>query len=334
MYLSIIIPVFNGATTIGGCLDSIFSQGLDENQFEVICVDDCSPDPSSVAAIENYEYQGIHPPNLILIKLDVNKGIGGARNTGICAAKGKWLQFVDCDDFIIKGVLNGLLLKAMQHSNLDIITFDYVIGTKTELYSKNHRKMNVSKIMTGPEYHIAQSGPQKATEALFRKSLLSSNRLWFVENVRFEDLDFVIKATILARNVLFVPIDVYYYVKHEGQTTDIGPDPIKIKELFNMCNRLANFALDFKENYPQNSDIMLGHAGAARIAFLKRDLWKLPFRERLSVLREVRLPIKTGNVFADFTCAHPYVTNLLLCPLNQPTVNLLIQIKAFIKRLK
>ena len=58
MDLSIIIPVYNGAATIGRCLDSIYAQGLDEKQYEVICVDDCSPDPFSVAAIDNYKYKG------------------------------------------------------------------------------------------------------------------------------------------------------------------------------------------------------------------------------------------------------------------------------------
>lgn len=335
MELSIIIPVYNGAATIGRCLDSIFSQDLEENQYEVICVDDCSPDPSSVSAIENYEYQGIHPPNLILIKHDVNKRQGGARNTGIRVAKGEWIEFVDSDDFIIKGVLNGLLLKAMQHDNLDIITFDYLIGNGTELYSKNHRKMNVSKIMTGPEYHIAQSGPQMPTEALFRKSLLSSNQLWFVENARFEDLDFVIKATILARNVLFVPIDVYYYTKHEGQTTDIGNDIGKIRELYYLSNRMAYNARYFLESkhYRKNGKHLMGYAALNRILYTKRDLWKIGFKDRLSLLKGAKLPFYTGNKAADFIYQHPVVTSLMLIPMNQTLLNMLIKGKKYIKKI-
>ena len=333
--LSIIIPVYNGAATIGRCLDSIYSQGLDEQHFEVICVDDCSPDPSSVAAIENYEYQGIHPSNLILIKHDVNKRQGGARNTGIRVAKGEWIEFIDCDDFIIKGALKELLSKALQHNNLDLLTFDYLVGTSTELYSKDHRKKNVSQILTGPEYHITQICPQMPTEALFRKSLLTSNRLWFEENVRFEDLDFVIKATVLARNVLFVPNDVYYYIKHEGQTTDIGHDVCKIRELYYLSNRMAYNAKSFLESkqYYTNGKHLMGYAALNRILYTKRDLWKIGFTDRLSLLKGSRLPFYTGNKTADFIYQHPVVTSLMLVPMNQMLLNILIKGKKFIKKI-
>lgn len=56
MKLSIIIPVYNGDKEIGRCLDSIYSQGLDENQFEVICVDDASPSDSTAEAVRSYKY--------------------------------------------------------------------------------------------------------------------------------------------------------------------------------------------------------------------------------------------------------------------------------------
>ena len=107
-----------------------------------------------------------------------------------------------------------------------------------------------------------------------------------------------------------------------------------MKELFLMCNRLAYAALDLNEEYPKNSEIMLGHAGVARVSFLKRDLWKLPFRERLSVLHEVKLPFKTGNKFANFTSEYPFATNLLLCFLNQPIINQMLKLKNALRRWK
>lgn len=64
MKLSIIIPVYNGAKEIGRCLDSIFSQGLDENQLEVICVDDASPSDSTAETVRDYRY-GTYPPRII-----------------------------------------------------------------------------------------------------------------------------------------------------------------------------------------------------------------------------------------------------------------------------
>lgn len=327
MFLSIIIPVYNGTATISRCLDSIYSQGMEESDFEVICVDDCSPDPSSVSAIENYKSKNCTPSNLVLIKHEINKRQGGARNTGVRAAKGEWLMFVDCDDYLLPDSLKQLQAIALSHPDLELIHFCYLTRTEAQVLERSNEGRQASQIMTGSEYHIKQPSPSKATEALFKKSCFLNNNLWFEENIRFEDLDFVIKFLVLANKVIFVPILAYCYIIHKGSTTDIGPDRTKMKELLFMCNRLAYAALDFNKEYPRNSEIMLGHAGVARVSFLKRDLWKLPFRERLSVLHVVKLPFKTGKKFADFTSEYPFATNILLCFLNQPIINQMIKLK-------
>jgi glycosyltransferase involved in cell wall biosynthesis len=93
--LSIVIPIYNGADKLTNCLNSIYQQGLDEETFEVLCVDDCSTDNTS-KVIEEY---ALGHSNLIVLKNDINKNIGGARNTGIKAANGKYIMFfVDYDD--------------------------------------------------------------------------------------------------------------------------------------------------------------------------------------------------------------------------------------------
>ena len=76
MKLSIILPVYNVAAFIPRALDSIYSQGMKEDDFEVICVDDCSPD-NSYEVMTNYLYEGRHPENLIILRHSVNKCIGG-----------------------------------------------------------------------------------------------------------------------------------------------------------------------------------------------------------------------------------------------------------------
>ena len=73
--LSIVIPVFNGSNEINICLNSIYSQGMSPEQFEVICVDDCSTD-STVEVIEDYANR-MQPGNLKIIRHNVNKRQGG-----------------------------------------------------------------------------------------------------------------------------------------------------------------------------------------------------------------------------------------------------------------
>lgn len=62
MFLSIIVPYYNGDAVIGRCLDSIYSQGFDIREFEVICVDDCSAGVSAADAIAGYMGRNTPPP--------------------------------------------------------------------------------------------------------------------------------------------------------------------------------------------------------------------------------------------------------------------------------
>ena len=335
MDLSIIIPVYNGAATIGRCLDSIYSQGLDEKEFEVICVDDCSPDPSSVAAIENYKYKNCTPFNLVLIKHEVNKRMGGARNTGVRSAKGEWIQFVDCDDYLLPNSLKQLQDIALSYPDLDLIHFCYLTGTETQVLERSNEGRQASQIMTGSEYHIKLPGPSKATEALFRKSCFYTNNLWFEENVRFEDVDFATKFNILARKVIFVPIEAYYYIKHQGQTTDIKAEIDVIRELFLLPNRMVHIAKEFMgtSDYYNNGSILMHHAALSCLLYTKRDLWKIGFKDRIAVLRETRLTFYTGYKSADFIYHHPIITSLLLIPMNQILLNILIKGKKIKKHI-
>ena len=91
--ISIIIPCYNVEDYIAECLDSVFSQ--DYPNFEVIVVDNNSTD-STVDIIKSYKNKF---SNIILLK-EKNKGASYARNTGLCNAKGKWIQFLDADDLI------------------------------------------------------------------------------------------------------------------------------------------------------------------------------------------------------------------------------------------
>ena len=103
--LSIIIPFYNVEQYIAQCLDSVYDQDIPENEYEVICVNDASPD-ASVDIVKRYQKEH---SNLILIEHDRNKKLGAARNTGRKVAIGKYIWNVDSDDKIAPNCLNNLL---------------------------------------------------------------------------------------------------------------------------------------------------------------------------------------------------------------------------------
>ena len=119
-FFSIIIPVYNGlAHDLPICLESIWHQPLDPSIYEVICVDDCSTDDTRRWLDE----QAAKHSNMRVVKHAVNKRQGGSRNTGIRIAKGKYIIFIDQDDYFHQ----GSIAKVYEHLltvALDILIVD------------------------------------------------------------------------------------------------------------------------------------------------------------------------------------------------------------------
>ena len=119
--LSIIIPVCNVEKYIGPCLESIYRQGLAEEIFEVIIINDGSTD-NSLNVISNL--MNTHH-NISIITNKENAGPSVSRNAGMEKAVGKYVLFVDSDDLLMDNGLSVLLQKAV-NTSADMIVADYV----------------------------------------------------------------------------------------------------------------------------------------------------------------------------------------------------------------
>ena len=97
MKLSVIIPVHNAAPYLPACLDSVLSQDLTD--LQVICVDDDSTDQSA-QIITNYTHKD---SRVMLIRHPMTMYAGSCRNTGLVAATGEYVHFLDSDDIVEKG---------------------------------------------------------------------------------------------------------------------------------------------------------------------------------------------------------------------------------------
>jgi len=105
MKLSVIVPVYNVERFLQRCLDSLLRQGLSADEYEVICVNDGSPDNCAQILTE---YEEKHP-DIFRVITQENQGLGGARNTGTALAKGEYVTYLDSDDFIIDNAYSYLL---------------------------------------------------------------------------------------------------------------------------------------------------------------------------------------------------------------------------------
>ena len=126
MRLSIVIPVYNVELYIRKCIESVLCLPFSKSDYEIIVVNDGTPD-NSMDIVKEYEsYSNIH------IISQENKGLGGARNTGLRSAKGEWVYFLDSDDSIDYHSFITLFQKACDDESVDIIIgdYDYVLNNE------------------------------------------------------------------------------------------------------------------------------------------------------------------------------------------------------------
>ncbi|QIM19299.1 glycosyltransferase [Leucobacter coleopterorum] len=116
LLLSVVVPVYNVAQYLDQCLASVFQQGMSAGEFEVIVVDDGSTDGSALIA---EKWAGRQPEVQIVSR--TNGGLSAARNTGLDAAKGQYLTFLDSDDIVPDGVY-ARMLEVLSQSGSDFIT--------------------------------------------------------------------------------------------------------------------------------------------------------------------------------------------------------------------
>lgn len=315
MILTIIIPYYNGIATIGHCLDSIYSQGLDHHDFEVLCIDDCSPDPAAIKAIEQYRYQHEHPSNLVLIRHTINKRQGGARNTGIKAAKGEWILFVDQDDFFIEEAIPKAINIAENNSGLDLIMLDCYWGNGHVFPEKGIYASLNQEIMTGAEFIQRQPVSWCPWCYMYRRDSILESKILFEENVRFEDVDFVLKFLAQAKATRFIPLAIIYHVVHKEEQSYIGNDKEKIEDLLKIEHRIVIAADQQRKVDWKTGQAMMNHAIIQRISSLKRYLWRLSYRDMNEVLSNNYYPSKTYNNLVDFSNSHIRITVFILSSL-------------------
>src|SRR5690606_29001874 len=212
MILSIIIPVYNVEKYIERCIRSCYDQQLAHNEYEIIVVDDESPDDSVVIVdglMESYT-------NLRVIS-QKNKGLGGARNTGIQNAKGRYLLFLDSDDYLLPNVLDKLMKIAVPNQ-LDILDFS-ANGVREDgsvVYAINHQ--SCTNPTTGPEY-FNKGHHNSACVRLYRTEFLIQHQLLFKEKVYIEDVEFNFKAVFKAKRIMSTPLVVSNFVQTSGSIT-------------------------------------------------------------------------------------------------------------------
>lgn len=217
MLISFIVPVYNVEKYLEKCVSSLVHQQLLANDFEIILIDDGSSDGSGLLcdrlAADNRSIIVVHQNN---------RGLSEARNMGMKVARGRYIQFVDSDDFLEENVIPRLL-KVMEERDLDILRFqirEVDENKKSSLPQFEFSSKETQGVIAGAQYLQCFMGYAcYACQFIFRTSLLIENSLWFKSGIIFEDTEWTPRVMNLAKRVSSINILVYNYMVRIGSIT-------------------------------------------------------------------------------------------------------------------
>lgn len=218
MLASFIIPSYNSAHTVRRCLDSIYSLPLEQSEFEVIFVDDCSTD-DTVGTVQNYRnHEGVD--NLILLRQAQNNRQGAARNRGLSVATGKYICFVDSDDAVAEGLVTAI--RMAEEVQTDMLAFHFANANEEGQITseKEHLSFIPEQIFSGIEMQAAHPYWCSAPWAyIYSKSFLAKSSYPFCEGILYEDSDFVAAHLYYAQKMAYSPDTGYMVCHRDGSTT-------------------------------------------------------------------------------------------------------------------
>ena len=208
--ISVIVPVYKVRDRIVRTLESLKNQTFDE--FEVLFIDDGSPDDSSEFA---HNYLKDSNVNYRIIKKK-NGGVSSARNLGIKEACGEYVMFLDSDDYIEKDMLKCFYDKALAGS-YDVLFSAYVFEeSNTMEITNNLNDLNEGEL-SGKQAALGLIYGTTYTHImanLFKRSLLLDNSIRFDENRKFaEDISFMVKSYAHSKKVYCIHKIYSHYVK-------------------------------------------------------------------------------------------------------------------------
>lgn len=200
--VSVIIPVFNTALQLKRCLDSVLTQSLAD--FEVICINDGSTD-NSLEVLQKYAQKD---PRIRIFSQE-NKKQGAARNLGVQKAKGKYIFFLDSDDFLPTYALKTLVEIAQETGVPVVISEDYFVSSKKEVIPQTVNVQWWVKHNPLPNFLKKRKARSAVWNKLYRADVLKKYQ--FIEGIYWEDLPFIVVLMAKIKSCAYTRIPCYVY---------------------------------------------------------------------------------------------------------------------------
>ena len=310
--ISIIIPIYNVEKYLEKCLNSIIGQTY--NNIEIILVDDGSKDQSKEIC-DNYA----KTDNRIRVIHNENKGVSNARNTGIDIAKGKYITFIDADDYVDKNYVDVLYALCIKN-NADITICGVkdedndgnILNESNEIETKLDKKEMLKELLN-EKYFFSVCWAK-----LYKRDIIANIR--FNENMKIgEDFEFLYKVLY---NIDTVYVDttkkLYHFLMREGSATKNGFN-IEWKKQIDFCKKIIN---DVSEHYTDIKEYAVKRYFKAimpcMITVLKSENNYNDIKYLKSQLKEYKNPIakntlisKKQKIFFYIVMINPYILKMI-----------------------
>ena len=220
--VSIIIPVYNKEDYIEHCVCSVMNQTY--RCLEVILIDDCSPDGSmNVAKRVIADSENSKDLEFVFLRHEENLGLSEARNTGIRAASGDYLFFLDSDDALTPSSISLMMEQVRMHPGVELVQ-GYTVSVPDDIYyhteELNYMGYRESNLLYVYEMNRMRNFPITAWNKLLNRNFVVRNNLFFMEGIIHEDLHWIFYVARCVSRFSYIPETTYmrYYTPNSIMT--------------------------------------------------------------------------------------------------------------------
>lgn len=216
--VSIVVPIYNVEKYLERCLNSLINQTY--KNIEILLINDGSTDESEIICLKY-----IKKDSRIKYYKKENGGLSSARNKGIAVSMGKYISFIDSDDYVRNDMIETLLYYIVKN-DADIVECNYyevrTNGKITEK-KKNYRIKSYNSSEAIKSLIDNESITPTAWNKLYNRQLF--NNIKYTENIFHEDEDIIIKLLIKSKKIVSIPDCLYFYITRNGSIIN---SPLKL----------------------------------------------------------------------------------------------------------
>lgn len=239
MRVSVILPVYRVSAYIERCIRSVLAQSC--RDYELLVIDDATDDDSIVQA-EHVLREHSGELSWQILKHAANRGLSAARNTGIRAAKGDYLYFMDSDDVLTPDCLEQLLSLAEADPSVEAVQGNALI-------IRPHRKdcllivdppaaLNSNQAIRADYFSKWSHIPFSVWNLLIRRDFVVNNGLFFEEGIIYEDVIWKFQLMKVLSRIRITPRVTYLYYKHPGSISISAPARKEVDSQCRICSEM------------------------------------------------------------------------------------------------